>query len=187
MKKIMLITLWGKAGSGKGTVSKLLAERLGYKIISIGGLKRKLAEEMGLSILEFNLLWKQPEYQHAFDLKYEEYQKALDLQSKLILESRLGFLCQPKAFKVFLDVEDEVASQRIYNDQRITDEYQSSQQALEMTRQRNLEDQKRFLDLYGVDLWDTQYYDLRVDTSYKAPEEVVQEILAAFKNYQEFA
>ncbi|MDO4714517.1 MAG: (d)CMP kinase [bacterium] len=31
----MIITLGGKAGSGKGTVSKLLAEALGYEIISI--------------------------------------------------------------------------------------------------------------------------------------------------------
>ncbi len=103
------------------------------------------------------------------------------------MESRLGFLCQPKAFKVFLDVEDEIASQRIHNDQRITDEYQSSQQALEMTRQRNLGDQKRYFDLYGVDLWDPKHYDLLIDTSYKTPEEVVQEILVAFENYQKLS
>lgn len=29
----MIITLGGKAGSGKGTVAKLLAEKLGYHII----------------------------------------------------------------------------------------------------------------------------------------------------------
>jgi cytidylate kinase len=46
-------------------------------------------------------------------LKFEEYQKSLALDSKVLLESRLGFLCQPHAFKVFLDVSDEVAAQRI--------------------------------------------------------------------------
>lgn len=103
----MIITLGGKAWSGKGTVSKILAQQLHYEIISIGSLKRKLAEEMGLSISEFNLLGEKPENQKEFDLKYEEYQKNLPLESSIILESRLGFLCQPKAFKVFLDIRDE--------------------------------------------------------------------------------
>ena len=106
----MIITLGGKAGSWKWTVAKLLSEKLGYEIISIWNLKRKLAEEMGLSISEFNLLGEKPENQHEFDLKYEEYQKNLDLNSQVILESRLWFLCQPNAFKVFLDVNDEVAN-----------------------------------------------------------------------------
>ena len=65
----MIITLWGKAGSGKGTVSKLLAQELDYEIISIWTLKRKIAEEMGLSISEFNLLWEKAENQREFDLK----------------------------------------------------------------------------------------------------------------------
>lgn len=85
----MLITIGGKAGSGKGTVSKLLAEQLGYEIISIGSLKRKIAEEMGISISEFNLLGEKPENQKEFDLKYEEYQKSLDPSSKILLDSRL--------------------------------------------------------------------------------------------------
>lgn len=85
----MLITLGGKAGSGKGTVSKLLADKLGYEIISIGSLRRKFAEEMGLSIYEFNLLGEKPENQKEFDLKYEEYQKSLNPSSKILLDSRL--------------------------------------------------------------------------------------------------
>jgi cytidylate kinase len=32
----MIITMSGKAGSGKGTVAKILAEKLGYEHISIG-------------------------------------------------------------------------------------------------------------------------------------------------------
>jgi cytidylate kinase len=52
----MLITIGGKAGSGKGTIAKLLAEHLHYTIISIGDMKRKLAEEMGINIYDFNIL-----------------------------------------------------------------------------------------------------------------------------------
>ena len=177
----MIITLWWKAWSGKGTVSKLLAEKLGYTIISIGSLKRQLAEEMGLSISEFNALGEKPENQHEFDLKYEEYQKNLPLESKVILESRLGFLCQPHAFKVFLDIEDKVAAQRILGDNRTTDTFQSSQHALEITRTRNLNDQARYLRLYNIDLRDTSHYDCIINTSHLTPDQVVTEILEQFE------
>ena len=44
--------MWWKAWSGKWTVSKLLAKELGYEIISIGDMKRKLAAEMWINIIE---------------------------------------------------------------------------------------------------------------------------------------
>lgn len=179
----MIITLGWKAWSGKGTVSKILAEKLGYSIISIGSLKRQLAEEMGLSISEFNALGEKPENQHEFDLKYEEYQKNLPLESKVILESRLWFLCQPHAFKVFLDIEDEVASQRILGDNRTTDTFSNHQHALEITRARNHNDQARYLKLYNIDLRDTSHYDCIIDTSYLTPEEVVNKILEHFEQH----
>ena len=43
------------------------------------------------------------------DLKYEEYQQNLKLTDNIILDSRLGFYAQPKAFKILLDVDEEVA------------------------------------------------------------------------------
>ena len=177
----MIITLGGKAGSGKGTTAKLLAEALKYEIISIGSLKRKIAEEMDLSIHEFNLLGEKPENQQEFDLKYEEYQKSLNPESKIILDSRLGFLCQPQAFKVFLDIRDEVASERIRKDKRTTDNFESPEQALEITKKRNADDRNRFLSLYNVDLRDNENYDLKIDTSDKTPEEVAQLIIDTFK------
>ena len=103
------------------------------------------------------------------------------MESAIILESRLGFLCQPKAFKVFLDTRDEVASERIRKDQRTTDNFESPEQALEITKKRNADDRKRFLSLYNVDLRDDENYDLKIDTSDKTPQEVAQLIIDTFK------
>jgi cytidylate kinase len=86
---------------------------LQYEIISIGDMKRKLAAEMGINIQDFNLLGDKPENQKEFDLKYEEYQKNLTLTDNIILDSRLGFYAQPHAFKLLLDVDEKVASERI--------------------------------------------------------------------------
>lgn len=177
----MIITLSGKAGSGKWTVAKLLSEKLWYQHISIGDMKRDVATSMGLTISEFNILWEQPENKATFDLKYEDYQKSLALDSGIILDSRLGFYCQPQAFKVYLDVSDEEAARRIFGDkERSGDTYASLQAVQEATQQRNADDIQRFKELYHVDMSDMTNFNLVVDTDNKTPQQVCEEIIAAF-------
>lgn len=83
-----------------------------------------------------------------------------------------------------MDIDDEVATKRIMRDKRITDSFNTFEEALIATKKRNKNDQLRYLNLYGIDLRDPKHYDFLIDTSYKTPEEVVQEILVAFKNHQ---
>ncbi len=181
----MIITMSGKAGSGKGTVSKLLAEKLDYKYISIGNMKRELATTMGLTISEFNALWELPENRESFDLKYEEYQKNLDVNDGLILDSRLGFYCQPKAFKVYLDVSDEEAARRIFGDkERTGDAYNSLQAVQDATEKRNQDDIHRYKELYNIDLSDKANFNLVVDTDGKIPQQVAEEIISVFTQFQ---
>lgn len=177
----MLITLGGKAGSGKGTIAKLLAEKIKYKTISIGDMKRELADTMGINIYDFNILGDKQENAKEFDLKYEEYQKSLQFNDKIILDSRLGFFAQPKAFKVLLDVEEEIWSKRILNAKRDTDKFSSPEEALEEVQKRNLNDQKRYQKLYDINLRDHNNYNLVIDTSERRPDEVVDIILWEFK------
>ncbi len=175
----------GKAGSGKGTVAKLLSEKLGYEHISIGNMKRELATAMGMTISEFNALWELPENRETFDLKYEEYQKNLDVNSGIILDSRLGFYCQPNAFKVYLDVSDEEAARRIFGDtERSGDAYDSLQAVQEATKKRNADDIQRFKALYNIDLSDKGNFDLVVDTDGKTPQQVAEEIIDKFNQIQ---
>ncbi len=180
----MIITMSGKAGSGKGTVSKLLAEKLGYEYISIGNMKRELATAMGMTISEFNKEGEKPENREKYDLKYEDYQKSLDVNSHIILDSRLSFYCQPNAFKVFLDVSDEEAARRIFGDkERSGDAYASLEAVFEATKQRNIDDAKRYIDLYGVDIRDKSNFDLVVDTDGKTPQIVADEIISVFNQF----
>ena len=166
--------MWGKAWSWKWTVSKILAKQLGYEIISIWNMKRKLAKEMWLNIHEFNLLGEKPENAKEFDLKYEEFQKSLDLNSNIILDSRLGFFAQPNAFKILLDVSEEIAGERIYKAERDTDKQESLQAAIEEVHNRNKADYERYIKLYNVNLRDQKNYDLVIDTWDKTPEEVAK-------------
>ena len=180
----MLITIWWKAWSGKGTVSKLLAKELNYEIVSIWDMKRKLAAEMWINIIEFNKMWDDPEKSAEFDLKYEEYQKNLKLSDNIILDSRLWFYAQPHAFKILLDVDEEVAWERIFKAERDTDKHASKKHAIAQVKERNSSDEGRYKKLYNVDLWNPNNYNLVIDTSERTPEEVLQIILDEFKAYK---
>lgn len=180
----MLITLWGKAWSWKWTVSKILAEKLWYEIIAIWDMRRELAKQMWLNIHEFNKLWDNPENAKEFDIKYEEFQKGLDLNSNIILDSRLGFYAQPNAFKILLDVSEEIAWERIYNAERDTDKQESLQAAIEEVHNRNKLDFERYIKLYNIDVRDQENYDLVIDTWDKTPEQVANIILEKFKKPQ---
>jgi len=180
----MLITIWWKAGSGKGTVSKLLAKELGYEIVSVWDMKRKLAAEMWINIIEFNKMWDNPENAKEFDLKYEEYQQSLKLSDNIILDSRLWFYAQPKAFKILLDVDEEIAWERIFKAKRETDKNTTKKHAIDEVKERNSNDEARYQKLYNVDLWNPNNYNLVIDTSERTPEEVLQIILDEFKAYK---
>ena len=176
--------MWWKAGSGKGTVSKLLAKELWYEIISIWDMKRKLAADMWINIIEFNKMWDDPEKSAEFDLKYEEYQKNLKLSDNIILDSRLWFYAQPKAFKILLDVDEKVAWERIFKAERDTDKHATKKHAVAEVKERNSSDEARYQKLYNVDLWNPNNYNLVIDTSERTPEEVLQIILNEFKAYK---
>lgn len=176
--------MWWKAGSGKGTVSKLLADKLWYEIVSIGDMKRKLAAEMWINIIEFNKMWDDPKNAKEFDLKYEEYQKNLKLTDNIILDSRLWFYAQPKAFKILLDVDEEVAWERIFKAKRETDKNTTKKHAIDEVKERNSGDEARYMKLYNVDLWNPNNYNLVIDTSERTPEEVLEIILDEFKAYK---
>lgn len=97
------------------------------------------------------------------------------------MDSRLGFYCQPQAFKVYLDVSDEEAARRIFGDkERSGDTYASLQAVQEATQQRNADDIQRFKELYHVDMSDMTNFNLVVDTDNKTPQQVCEEIIAAF-------
>ena len=139
---------------------------------------------MWINIIEFNKMWDDPEKSAEFDLKYEEYQQNLKLSDNIILDSRLGFYAQPHAFKILLDVDEEIAWERIFKAERDTDKHASKKHAIAQVKERNSSDEERYKKLYDVDLWNPNNYNLVIDTSERTPEEVLQIILDEFKAFK---
>ena len=53
----MIITVSGVPGAGATTVSEHLAKKLRYKLVTVGELHKRLAEEEGIPSAEFEKAW----------------------------------------------------------------------------------------------------------------------------------
>lgn len=177
----MIITLWGKAWAGKTTLGQRLAQHLGYELIGIGQIKRKLALEAGMTIHERDQIWRNdPTKAAAHDLQYEEYQKSFSLDSRVILDGRMAFWCQPDGYNMFLDIDDQVGAERVFAAQRADDASESISHVLEVNRQRFEQGRQTYLKLYDVDIADSSHYDLWLDTTTLSPDEVFDRVLTWF-------
>ncbi|TAK05240.1 AAA family ATPase [Patescibacteria group bacterium] len=175
----MIITLSGLPGSGKSTVAKMLAQKLGYRFFSMGDLRGKAALERGLTIDEFNAL---PE---NTDIIVDDYQKKLgETEDDLVIDGRISWHFIPKSFKVFLDVDPDVGADRIFAGKRGANrgdepEYRDAAHVRETLAARVASDTERYKKHYGIDFGDRSVYDLVIDTSSQIPEETADAILAA--------
>ncbi|MEK7073601.1 MAG: (d)CMP kinase [Patescibacteria group bacterium] len=178
----MIITVSGLPGSGKSTVAKLLANRLGYRFFSMGDLRGKAALERGLTIDEFNAL---PE---NTDTIVDDYQKKLgETEDNLVIDGRISWHFIPTSFKVFLNVNPQVGAARIFAGKRGENradepEYRDVAHVRETLASRVTSDAERYKKHYGIDFGDRAVYDLVIDTSFQTPEETAEAILAAMPN-----
>ena len=107
----MIITISGMPGSGKTTVAKLLAKRLGYEHYSMGDLRGKMAMERGISIDELNKLGEKESWT---DKEADDYQKKLgETEDNFVTDGRTGFHFIPHSRKIFLKVDLRIGAERI--------------------------------------------------------------------------
>ncbi|MBI4280635.1 cytidylate kinase family protein [Candidatus Uhrbacteria bacterium] len=172
----MIITLSGLPGSGKSTVGRRLAERLGYRFYSMGDLRGKMALERHLTIDELNVLGEKEEWT---DREVDEYQEKLGkTEDNLVIDGRLSFHFIPPSFKIFLTVDPRVGAERIFARQRPDEKTASSIEELQkQLQERVASDEARYGRWYGLNFRHPKNFDLVIDSTNLAPEEVVNRIL----------
>ena len=172
----MIITISGKAGSGKSTVATLLAKKLHIKHYSIGDLMRAMAAEKGIALLELNeLAEKDKSIDFELDNKLKELGKTHD---GFVVDGRLTAFFIPNAdIRAFLKTDDNVRAERILNDKREHEKSQTLKEMISKINQREESEKKRYKQYYGADYSDKKLYNLVVDTTHMAPNEVVQKII----------
>ena len=172
----MIITISGTTGSGKSTIAKLLASRLGLKHHSIGDLSRIIAEKKGMTIEEFNA-WgiTHPER----DKMVDEYQVTLGRsEDDFIIDGRLSFHFIPQSIKIYIDADPIVRARRRLQDPRKTEQYASLEEAIGKIKTRDEMDRKRYVERYHLDPFDSSFYDIVIDSSKTLPEKIIDMIVA---------
>lgn len=175
----MLITISGVPGSGKTTVAKLLAARLGLPHVYAGDLYRQEAKRRGLTLEQFNQLC---ERDHSIDRALDADMAERARQGDVVLEGRLaGYLAAENklnALKVWLDASDEVRAQRVGER-----EGRDPQAVLEENRLRHGSDSSRYKTIYGYDLSDTGVYDVVLSTDDRTPEALVEALVDSARRH----
>ena len=103
----MHITITGRLGSGKSTVAKILVEKHGYTYYSTGNIMRELAQEAGISILEYNrrCVGDPTEDRKIDDRTREVAIRMREQGENLIFDSRMAWFFAPDTFKVYVTVD----------------------------------------------------------------------------------
>jgi len=179
----MIITISGKAGSGKSTVAKLLSEKLKLRHYSIGDLMRMMAIEKGITLLELNrIAEKNKSIDFELDNKLKELGKAKD---NFIVDGRLTAYFIPHAeIRIFLDADDKVRAQRILKDKRQHEKSSSLKEALGSIKKREESEKKRYKKYYELDYFDRKLYNCIIDTTKMAPDRVVDRIMGFVESKQ---
>lgn len=182
-----IITLGGLPGSGKSTVKKILAERLGYKTFSTGDFVRDTAVERGLTLEEFNdMVAESKDLDLLIDAELERIESTED---NYVIDSHLAFHFVPSGFSVFLQISLDESARRIFNDReapsriKAGDTMETLEEAKRRTKKRIDNHQDRYMRHYGIDPYIPTQYDLTVNSENFTPEEIAKNIEEAFQHW----
>lgn len=179
--KYDIITISGALGSGKSTIMKMLANRLGYETYSTGAAQREIAKRYGVTTLELNhIADKNPD----IDIEIDSIFKTLtNTGKKYVVDSRLAFFFIPTSFKIKLNVDMIEASNRILKDKNRTSEVvcETPEQMTTILKERRASEVARFITTYNVNIDDDSQFDLIIDTTNKTPDEICDIILMALQ------
>ncbi|BAA30368.1 (d)CMP kinase [Pyrococcus horikoshii] len=171
-KDKLVITVSGLAGSGTTTLSKKIAEHYGLKHVYAGLIFRQMAKEKGMSLEEFQ---KYAELHPEIDREVDRRQIEAAKEGNVVIEGRLaGWMVKNADLKIWLDAPIRVRAERVAKREGI-----SVEEAFMKIAEREMQNRKRYLNLYGIDINDLSIYDLIINTSKWSPEGVFAIVKAA--------
>ena len=180
----MIITITGKPCSGKGTVSKEFCKKYNFKYLCTGDMFRELAKQYGYStVLEFQQNYPNiEEIDNIIDNKTAEIGKT-QLNENIVIDSRLAWNFIPNSFKVFIDVDWDIAGHRLFNAGRQNETATSPKQASEKLQERWQEENNRYSKIYNTNNLNPNNYNYVISSDNLTPEEITEKI---YNKYQEF-
>lgn len=171
-KGCLVITVSGLAGSGTTTLCRNLANYYNLKHIYAGLIFRQMAKEMGMSLQEFQ---EYAEMHPEIDREVDKRQIEASEDCNVVIEGRLaGWMVKNADLKIWLDAPIQVRAQRVSKRESI-----SVEEAFMQIAEREMQNRKRYLNLYGIDINDLSVYDLIINTANWGPDGVFAIVKAA--------
>lgn len=168
--RVSIIAISGKSGCGNSTVSRLVSERLGRRLVNYTF--HMMADEMGIPFVQ---LLEMASADTSYDRTLDERQVAMAHEGDCVIGSRLAiWLVRDAALKVYLHASSEVRAERIRRR-----EGGDSAQVLAFTRRRDGLDRERYLSIYGIDNDRYDFADLVINTERMSPERIADVVIAA--------
>jgi len=181
----MIISISGAAGSGKSTIAKMLAEKLGWPRYYIGGIRRQKALERGMTLEEYNKLG---ETDPSTDAEVDEYQKELgEKENNFIIEGRTSWYFIPHSFKIYFDVDEKISAERIHGDiikgaeRNEAKNLKTYNDVLRSLAERRENDTRRYKKYYNINAYDKKNYDCVIDTTNLSIDEAFEKTFNIIK------
>ncbi|ADC46730.1 cytidylate kinase Cmk [Methanobrevibacter ruminantium M1] len=170
----MIITIGGVAGSGTTTAAKVLSEKLGVPYISAGAIFREMAEEHGMTPVEFG---KFAENNTDIDKEIDNRQaKLAEEADDLIIEGRLSAYFIDADLKVCFTAPLDVRAKRVCER-----ENKSVETARLEIIAREESEAIRYRDIHNIDIKNMDIYDLIINTNSFDPESISEIIITTLK------
>ena len=180
----MHISITGRLGSGKSTIANILKEKHGFPIYSTGAIQREIARKHNVSTLEMNnLMARDLSIDHEIDDTVAKI--SVDRENEtIIFDSRMAWRFAASSFKVFVSVDPLVAAARVLGNQRGEVEvYTGLEDAKSKLIERSRLENERFIEIYGVDYFDYSNYNLVIDSTFEASDNLASIIFGKFLEY----
>lgn len=181
-----LFTITSLTGAGKsslieGLKKEFVSRNIKMNFISVGGIMRNYAKELGFSSVEefsrYNL--KHPEDGH--DKKCDASISRIGEKNYQVIEGRLPHIFVPKGFHIILDCPLEIRSKRRYEWQN--PDKLSFDEVKRLIEQRDKDDRMRYEALYPGCIWPYCDFDLVIDSSVLSIKEEVKAIFAGWNKW----
>lgn len=173
MEKHAIIAVSGKSGCGNTTVSRIIAEKLGFNLINYT--LRNLAADLGISL---DKLLSKAQTDSSYDFMLDKRQKEMALQGNSVVGSRLAIWLLPEAtIRVYLYADINVRAGRIHK----RESNESFDQILKATQARDFSDHERFNRLYSIDNSNYEFADIIINTELYTPQQIADIIISTFQ------
>jgi CMP/dCMP kinase len=170
--RALKIAISSHSGCGNTTATNNVGSTLGLKVVNYTF--RDLAQDLDLP---FEQIQRQAAKSRIYDFLTDLNLIRASLRPRVVVGSRLAGWLVDADLRVWLHASLEARAKRIF--QREPDKHAGYESVLYRTLQRDEQNRKRYLEVYGIDINDLSDFDIDINTEKLTAEQVSSLIVAA--------